>query len=171
MNLKTISIVTATFITALALTGCSHPGTKIKEAGGFVGYLFEKMDTNSDGFVDNKEYMASIEERFERFDDNGDNNVTSVEFQESRFVEMVPSFANDLFKGYDANEDGVVTKEEVLEKERVNFKEIAKTNEDKFTKEEFVLFMKKERFEALDINDDGVIVLEEYQASKSPFEK
>jgi len=171
MNLKVMSMATASLITVLALTGCSHPGTEIKEAGGFIGYLFEKMDTNSDGFVDEKEYMTSIEERFERFDDSGDNNITLAEFQESRFVEMVPSFANNLFKGYDANEDKIVTKDEVLTKEKRSFKEITQAHEDKFTKNEFVLFMKKERFEALDINDDGVIVLEEYQASKSPFEK
>lgn len=168
---NTLKIVSLSMVTALLISGCARPGTKIKEAGGFVGYMFEKMDTNSDGYVDEKEYMTSIEDRFDSFDVQGDNNVTLSDFDASRFAQFVPSVAQNLFEGYDINQDGVVTKEEVLLKERENFKEIALSDTQKFTKSELIMFMKKERFEFLDKNDDGVIVLEEFQESKLPFEQ
>ena len=77
--------------------------------------------------------MASIEQRFEDFDERGDNNISRVDFDESRFAQFAPSVAQNLFESYDANEDDVVTKEEVLTQEETNFKEMAQANPEKFT--------------------------------------
>ena len=156
---------------SLLLSGCARPGTKLKEAGGFTGYIFDKVDDNNDGFVDKNEYMAFANERFEKFDDNGDGNVTLSEFNESRFAEFAPGMAQDVFTKYDLNQDGVVTKDEMLQKEEANFTEMAGIHQDKITKNEMIDFFKKERFTMLDTDGDGCISLEEYQNAKLPFER
>ena len=168
---ESVKILSVLLISSLLLSGCARPGTKIKEAGGFVGFVFDKIDDNSDGFVDKDEYMAFANKRFERFDDNGDGNVTLSEFNESRFAEFAPGMAQDIFTRYDLNQDGVVTKDEMLQKEEANFAEMAVIHTDKVTKNEMVAFFKKERFMVLDTNKDGCISLEEYQNAKSPFEQ
>ena len=168
---KSVKIVGLLFISSLLISGCARPSTKIKEAGGFVGFVFDKIDDNSDGFVDKDEYMAFANKRFEKFDDNGDGNVTLSEFHESRFAEFAPGMAQDIFTNYDLNQDGVVTKDEMLQKEEANFAEMAVIHTDKVTKNEMVSFFKKERFMVLDTNKDGCVSLKEYQNSKSPFER
>ena len=169
---KNVTLLGVTVLSAALLSGCmGRPGAKMQEAGGFVGYMFDKIDDNSDGFVDKKEYMAFSEERFEKFDDNSDGNVTRSEFNESRFAEFAPAMAQDIFERYDINKDGVVTKEEMLQKEESNFAEMASAHTDKITKDEMIAFFKKERFNALDADRDGCITLEEYQNAKSPFER
>ena len=168
---KSVKILGVLFISSLLISGCARPSTKIKEAGGFVGFVFDKIDDNSDGFVDKDEYMAFANKRFEKFDDNGDGNVTLSEFNESRFAEFAPGMAQDIFTRYDLNQDGVVTKDEMLQKEEANFAEMAVIHTDKVTKNEMVSFFKKERFMVLDTNKDGCISLEEYQNAKSPFER
>lgn len=168
-NVKLLGMVV---LGSLLLSGCmGRPGAKLQEAGGPIGYMFDKIDENSDGFVDKKEYMAFAEERFEKFDDNGDGNVTLSEFNESRFAEFAPNMAQDIFTRYDTNQDGVVTKEEMLSKEESNFAEMASADNDKVSKNEMIAFFKKERFNMLDTNGDGCISLEEYQDAKSPFER
>ena len=166
-----VKLLSVLLISSLLLSGCARPGTKIKEAGGFVGFVYDKIDDNSDGFVDKDEYMAFANKRFERFDDNGDGNVTLSEFNESRFAEFAPGMAQDVFTRYDLNQDGVVTKDEMLQKEEANFAEMAVIHTDKVTKNEMVAFFKKERFTVLDTNKDGCISLEEYQNAKSLFER
>ncbi len=168
INVKLLGVAA---ISVLLLSGCARPGVKLQEAGGPIGYMFDKIDDNSDGFVDKKEYMAFANKRFEKFDDNGDGNVTLSEFNESRFAEFAPSMAQDIFTRYDANQDGVVTKEEMLQKEEADFAEMAGVHTDKITKNEMIAFFKKERFSMLDTNSDGCISLEEYQNAKAPFER
>ena len=154
------------------LSGCmGRPGAKMQEAGGFVGYMFDKVDANGDGFVDKNEYMAFSDERFAKFDDNGDGNVTLTEFNQSRFAEFAPAMAEDLFSRYDSNNDDVVTKEEMVQKEEANFSGMAVVHADKFTKKEMIVFYKKERFKRLDRDSDGCISQQEYVNAKSPFER
>jgi Ca2+-binding EF-hand superfamily protein len=169
---RTAALLGIAALSAAMLSGCmGRPGAKMQEAGGFIGYMFDKIDTNGDGFVDKKEYMTHSNERFAKFDDNGDGNVTLTEFNQSRFAEFAPGMAQDLFNRYDSNGDGVVTKEEMLQKEEADFSEMAVVHTDKFTKNEMIAFYKKERFNRLDTNGDGCISLDEYQNTKSPFER
>lgn len=154
------------------LSGCvGRPAAKLQEAGGPVGYMFDKIDLNSDGFVDKKEYMAFAQKRYAKFDDNGDGNVTQTEFNESRLVELMPSMAQSVFEDYDANKDGVVTKEEMMQKEEGDFALMESDGDARVTKKEMTLFFKTQRFTKLDSNGDGCVTLEEYQMAKSPFER
>jgi Ca2+-binding EF-hand superfamily protein len=43
--------------------------------------MFEKMDSNSDGFVSKDEYLAKTEKRFEAMDTNKDGKISKDEFK------------------------------------------------------------------------------------------
>jgi Ca2+-binding EF-hand superfamily protein len=96
---------------------------------------FESMDTNNDGQVSKDEYLAHkrkrAEQRFASMDKNTDGNISDAEFVQGKRGGKLRSLKGHvMWKYWDKDGDGVVTKQESLEAWSQWFKRID-TNNDK----------------------------------------
>ncbi|MGH8174329.1 MAG: EF-hand domain-containing protein [Rhodanobacteraceae bacterium] len=74
---------------------------------------FDEIDTNKDGFVSRDEFTASEKKRFSEFDTNHDGKIDPKEVASSPpLMERNMRTAERMTKQWDANGDGVVTREE-----------------------------------------------------------
>ena len=74
---------------------------------------FDEIDTNKDGFVSRDEFTKSEKERFNEFDTNHDGKIDPKEVASSPpLMERNLRTAERMTKQWDANGDGVVTREE-----------------------------------------------------------
>ena len=159
-------------ITALVAVGLMSSGCAGKFRGGDMSsHMYNKYDQTEEGLVTEASYTEVAVSRFERTDDNGDNNVTRQESEESRFGRFMPGIMEHWFNKNDINNDEIVEKPEMLTTTAGEFKAIDTNKDNLVSQEEMKVYRKNEIFDAIDANGDGVVTRAEFQASKSPFEK
>lgn len=167
--MKTRNLVIATLVLAsVALTtGC---GGKYAH-GNFGNKIFSKYDRNEDGYINKKEHLSIAMKRFERADDNEDGKVTREELKDNRFTKRFPNLVDNYFAQNDLDNNGSVTKAEIIASTKKEFKLSDTNNDNKLSKNEMKDYRVDSRFRSVDTNKDGVISTDEYKKQKSPFNK
>ncbi|MFZ3041669.1 MAG: hypothetical protein WA108_07770 [Thiobacillus sp.] len=95
----------ALIVAACAISACAQPGKEPLQSpsGASLEQRFQRLDANGDGFVTWEEAMPSREIDFMGMDKNKDNDVTPDEF-----LGALP------FGTFDKNTDGAISKAEFL---------------------------------------------------------
>ena len=135
--------------------------------------MFERLDTNKDGFLTKEEAAkfpggppggapgGAMVERIMAMDKNGDSKVSKDEF----------TGPEGMFERLDANKDGFVTKDEAAKLQggpdggpalAERFKEMDENSDGKLSKDEFP--GPPPAFERFDTNQDGFLTLDELRA-------
>ncbi|MEA2091783.1 MAG: hypothetical protein U9O83_05420 [Campylobacterota bacterium] len=161
-----VMIITA-LVVGLMSSGCAG---KFR-GGDMSSHMFNKYDQTEEGLVTESSYIEVAISRFERTDDNGDNNVTKKESEESRFGQFMPGVMEHWFDKNDINSDNIVEKPEMLTTTSKEFIAMDTNKDSLLSKDEMKVYRKNEIFDVVDTNNDGVVTREEFQKSKSPFEK
>lgn len=167
MKVRNLVIGTLVVSSVFLMAGCAGKYYK----GNFENKMFEKFNSNDDGYVNEKEYSDVMTQRFDRSDDNEDGKITKEELSESRFMKIMPGLADEYFKTNDLNHDMVVSKSELIKQSRMDFKQADVNNDKLLSSKEMKEYKMKKRFELIDSNHDGVISKDEYKNQKSPFSK
>lgn len=94
-----------------------------KGRGPGVDEIFSKIDTNHDGYIEESENAAWVENMpkqnppdpaamFQKADQDGDGKITKAEFKAAAPQGASESAVNEVFDSMDTNQDGVVSAEE-----------------------------------------------------------
>jgi len=96
---------------------------------------FDEIDTNHDGFVSREEFTAAEKKRFAEFDTNHDGKIDAKEVASSPpLMERNLRTAERMTKQWDANGDGVVTREEFDQNAQARFDKQDKDKTGKLAK-------------------------------------
>ena len=79
-KLLMMSVVTLAFSVAPALAE-PHGGPRDGSGDGKGGAMFQKHDTNGDGFVSQEEFLDHAKQRFDDMDGDGDGKISKEEAQ------------------------------------------------------------------------------------------
>ena len=74
-----------------------------------AGDVFDKIDMNGDGRIDNQEFTNVVSKTFHRYDKDGDGHLHLKEFSASKVADP-----NKLFNEIDTNKDGKIDYKEFL---------------------------------------------------------
>ena len=102
-------------------------------------YLFGRYDSDRDGIITETEYFSFTEQRFGKMDPNDDGNITKTELLESRFYTYLPELAQAVFRDSDTDGNGTVTKDEMIEAEKIRFTQMDKNGDGRLVKAEFIV--------------------------------
>ena len=142
---KTITGVFATAalvaaIPASAHSDRGHPGIPMMPS-------FEELDADGDGSVSMDEANSFLDAMIAEQDSDGDGSISAEEFKNailSQHLEMIAKRSERMFNWLDDNDDGVLSKDEIVSASRF-----------------------EKMFERLDSDDDGMISKEEFEEMKS----
>ena len=135
MNKTTIIIST---LSALLISGCSLLKPNYNDEQ-MHSYLFDKFDSDEDGFITKAEYMDFIDERFIKMDTNKDGTITRGDLYDSRFYMFLPELAQAVFRDSDTNGDTFITKDEMIKAEEINFAKMDVNGDGELSKNEFII--------------------------------
>jgi len=102
-------------------------------------YLFDKFDSDEDGFITKAEYMDFIDERFVKMDTNRDGTITKDDLYGSRFYTFLPELAEAVFRDSDTDMDGLITEDEMIKAEEVRFDKMDLNGDGQLSRDEFVI--------------------------------
>ncbi len=71
-------------------------------------------------------------QRFKRTDENADKKVIKDELKENRFAKRMPHFVDNYFTKNDLNNNGTVTKGEIIEQTKNTILKITKEKNEKY---------------------------------------
>lgn len=122
----------------IMITGCSLLKPNYNDEQ-MHSYLFDKFDSDEDGFITKDEYMDFIDERFIKMDTNRDGTITRGDLYDSRFYTFLPELAQAVFRDSDTDRDTFITKDEMIKAEEINFAKMDVNGDGKLSKDEFVV--------------------------------
>lgn len=131
------TILTST-LAALLISGCSLLKPNYNDEQ-MHSYLFDKFDSDEDGFISEAEYMDFIDERFLKMDTDRDGTITKEDLYDSRFYMFLPELAEAVFRDSDLNGDGLITEDEMIEAEELNFAKMDINGDGQLSRDEFVV--------------------------------
>ena len=131
------TILTST-LAALLISGCSLLKPNYNDAQ-MHSYLFDKFDSDEDGFISEAEYMDFIDERFLKMDTDRDGTITKEDLYDSRFYMFLPELAEAVFRDSDLDGDGLITEDEMIEAEELNFAKMDINGDGQLSRDEFVV--------------------------------
>jgi hypothetical protein len=117
---RTFTAAIAAGAAILLTAGCAHA----QDPDRLTGAVFDRMDTNSDGFVTKNEAQAARIRLFDRLDADGDGFVTTAEADTARSrrgrfaraaelrAQMVPQ--GERLAELDTNRDGRISRDEFV---------------------------------------------------------
>ncbi|WP_421852404.1 EF-hand domain-containing protein [Oricola sp.] len=113
-----IALATGTVASAYAEGGHKWnrgEGPRAERMGGghAMGRMIKQADADEDGVITYEEFSAVGVGRFTDADANGDGNISADEIVAAMERERVQRRAERMIKRFDANEDGVVSLEEI----------------------------------------------------------
>ncbi|GAB1234980.1 EF-hand domain-containing protein [Ferrigenium sp. UT5] len=116
--------------------------------GAHPGMGMSEMDANSDGILDQKEFAAFHEQRFQQLDANHDGKISRDELPGMQGCDRKKAGQRfeDRFDATDINHDGVLSKEEAeigMPMLFAHFDEIDANKDGKLGKDEVTASMKK----------------------------
>ncbi len=131
------TLLAATLITLLS-TGCSLLKPHYSDEQMHI-YLFDKFDSDEDGIITKAEYMDFIDERFAKMDTDRDGTITKEDLYNSRFYTFLPELAEAVFRDSDLDDDGLITKDEMIKAEEIRFKQMDVNGDGQLSRDEFVV--------------------------------
>jgi Ca2+-binding EF-hand superfamily protein len=176
-------LLTALMTTALASTSAlaspDHPNTPMAPHGG-PDVMFDLMDTNKDGVVTQDEAAAHRANIFEKLDRNDDGYLENAEQRLGRFKQHARKKMHraerkaDRQLALDTNKDGKVSLKEFEAKSSPMFEKLDSNGDGTITPKEHKA-AKRERFARMDVNGDGVLTPEDkkqrYKQKRSKMER
>ncbi len=121
----------------------SAMGGPMKGAG-----IFRQADANNDGVVTKEEVAAMKDARFAKYDSNNDGVVDTAEIDkalEAKLERMRIKMRYKMLGRFDANGDGMVSKDEFSVKGMNRFEMLDANNDGKITREEVQAMAAKAR--------------------------
>ncbi|WP_162305829.1 EF-hand domain-containing protein [Oleisolibacter albus] len=127
-------------LSTLVLASAAHAQAEgPRRQGPGAQAMWEKMDTNKDGVVDEAEFKAARAEMFKRMDKDGDGKISKADFpaamdqaRTQRHAEM----QNRMFDQLDTNKDGFVTADEFAAGAGKGFERFDRNDDGKLTPED-----------------------------------
>ena len=142
---KTLTGIFAVAAIAAAMPASADHGRKMY--GKEMMPSFEELDANGDGSVSMEEANAYLDAKFAEQDTDGDGMISAEEFKNAIIAhraEMIEKHSERMLNRLDDNDDGMLTKDEIIPANRF-----------------------EKMFERLDSDDDGSISKEEFDNMKS----
>ena len=147
--MKSKALMTTALAALLALgvaglspsTGDAQPAGQATDAGWDTGKRGQKMmnwfDANKDGTITREEFIAAHESRFTAADPDGSGEITLERWLETRQGQGYRSDrAEARFKQLDANNDGVLTREEMMQTAESRFAQMDRDGDGVITADE-----------------------------------
>ena len=125
-------------LSSLLFTGCSLLKPNYSDEQ-MHSYLFDKFDGDEDGMSTKAEYMDFIDERFLKMDTDRDGTSTKEDLYDSRFYTFLPELAEAVFRDSDLDGDGLITEDEMIKAEELNFAKMDVNGDGELSKDEFVV--------------------------------
>lgn len=125
-------------LSSLLFTGCSLLKPNYSDEQ-MHAYLFNKFDSDEDGISTKAEYMDFIDERFYKMDTDRDGTITKEDLYESRFYTFMPVLAETIFRDSDLDGDGLISEDEMVKAEEINFAKMDANGDMQLSKDEFVV--------------------------------
>jgi len=122
----------------LLLSGCAWMKPHYNDTQ-MHSYLFDKFDANEDGVITKAEYMAFIDERFDKMDTDGNGTITREDLYESRFYTFLPELAEAVFRDSDLDKSDTITRDEMLKAEKHRFAMMDANKDEKLSRDEFIV--------------------------------
>lgn len=123
---------------SLLFTGCSLLKPSYSDEQ-MHNYLFDKFDSDEDGVITKAEYMDFIDERFLKMDTDRDGTITKEDLYNSRFYTFLPELAEAVFRDSDLDDDGLITKDEMIKAEEIRFKQMDVNGDGQLSRDEFIV--------------------------------
>ena len=123
---------------SLLFTGCSLLKPNYSDEQ-MHNYLFDKFDSDEDGVITKAEYMDFIDERFLKMDTDRDGTITKEDLYNSRFYTFLPELAEAVFRDSDLDDDGLITKDEMIKAEEIRFKQMDVNGDGQLSRDEFIV--------------------------------
>ncbi len=133
-----VKTLLSTSIISLLFSGCALLKPNYSDEQ-MHSYLFDKFDSDEDGIITKAEYMDFIDERFAKMDTDRDGTITKEDLYNSRFYTFLPELAEAVFRDSDLDDDGLITKDEMIKAEEIRFKQMDVNGDGQLSRDEFVV--------------------------------
>ena len=128
----------ATAFLALAATSVAAQAADEppRDGGERATLRFERIDTDKSGDVTFEEFVAVMDDRFAGADEDGDGRMTVAEIADRIERARVERMARRIVERFDADDDGVLTAEEIKSSRQKLFAQLDRNEDGKLVQDE-----------------------------------